>query len=476
MGVKNRLISFLILIALAAPCQAAAPKYVFLFIGDGLGASQRQFSEYYLQEVTKNPKAKLRMNQLAVAGLNTTHAADTLVTDSAAAATALATGQKTNKGMLSISPEGRPLTTLMEAVVPLGFARGIVTTTRVTHATPAAFFAHNPSRNHENEIARDLVDSDLDFIAGGGIRHFIPQDFPGDTKDALGRPILSKRRDKAHLINELKAKGYNTFVGKAGAKAFAAQNFTRVSRVFAAFSHSNLPFEIERQYQSPDLPSLAEMTRAGIAVLEQDPDGFFLMVEGGRIDHACHANDPAATLHDVLALDRAVAEAWDFYTAHPNETLILVVGDHETGGLGMGLDVQGYHLNLAALIPVRTAMVGSRRKSGTHDVPALFHRLETQYGLANITPEESSALKKALKQASAPRDTQSKPGKYFYDPVALTASRLLSRRANIGWTATVHTATMVPLSAQGVGSQAFSGFKDNTQIARTLAKVLGVNL
>ena len=476
---KTPLVPLLILIfiSISQGTQAAPPKYVFYFIGDGLGASQRQFSEYYLRETTQNPRAKLVMNQFEVAGLNTTHAADTLVTDSAAAATALATGHKTNKGMLAISPEGTPLTTLLEAVAPLGMARGIITTTRITHATPAAFFAHNASRNHENEIAQDLLNSDLDFIAGGGIRHFIPRDTPKNQKDAAGKPIKSKRRDKKDIIAQFKARNYASFIGSSGARAFATQDFSQISKAIALFTHSNLPFDIERQYQSPELPPLAKMTRAGIGVLEQDPQGFFLMVEGGRIDHACHANDPAAALHDVLALDRAVAVAWEFYKAHPKETLILVVGDHETGGLGMGLDIQGYRLNLKALEPVRMVMVGRGRLRGpgtyAQNAPAVFHRLETQYGLANLTPMESQALTRAMETAD---NTEPPPGRYPYDPVSLTAARLLSRRANIGWTATVHTATMVPLSAQGVGSHEFSGFKDNTQIATTLARVLGVNL
>ncbi len=468
-------IILLLLFALSGPTWARPPKYVFYFIGDGMGASQRQFSEFFLRETDKNPGAVLTMNTFEVAGLTATYAANTLITDSAAAATALATGVKTNKGYVGVSPRGKALITLTEAARDKGLATGIITTTRLTHATPASFTAHNLSRSNENDIAMDLFNCNVDFMAGGGIRHFLPKDHLPRETDITHRPIKGRRKDGVNLVQAFMDKGYAAFVGKKGAAAFKTTDFTRVPRAFIALTQGHLPFEIDRQNAFPQAPSLADLTRAGIQSLSLDPDGFFVMVEGGRIDHACHINDPVGTIHDVLALDRAVAQALEFARAHPDDTLILVVGDHETGGLGLGMDTLGYRLNMAALVPARISVNGNlsrgpQKYKGHRN--AFLELIQSQYGLSQLTPGESNRLNTAMDLADAGKTS----GYYQYDPVALATARLLSERANIHWTCTIHTATMIPLSATGVGANEFSGFKDNTQIARTLARVMGLGL
>ncbi|GAB6147200.1 hypothetical protein JCM12294_46450 [Desulfocicer niacini] len=346
----------LALLFIALPALAAQPKYVFYFIGDGLGASQRQFSEFYLQEETKDPSRKLLMNTFNVVGMNTTYAADTLITDSAAAGTALASGIKTNKGIIGKDVSGNDVKTLIEAAVDRGIATGIITTTRLTHATPAVFVAHNISRNNENEIADEFVTSRVDFLAGGGIRHFIPQNRVEEKADAVGMTIKSKRKDDKDLVQAFEKQGYQTFIGMKGAKQFNQADFASVDKVFAAFTYTHLPYEIERANQYKEVPSLAMMTQAGIKVLSKDTDGFFLMVEGGRIDHAAHANDPTGVIHDVLAFDHAIQEAYNFYLNHKEETLILVVGDHETGGMGLGMDSMGYKLDLSTLMTTKVSV------------------------------------------------------------------------------------------------------------------------
>ena len=469
------LIYVIILLASLAPSAGAAPKYVFYFIGDGMGASQRQFSEFFLREASGDPHATLAMNRLTVAGLTSTHAADTLVTDSAAAATALATGQKTNKGFIAKDPQGKDLTTLIEAAEARGLATGVITTTRITHATPAAFLAHNLSRDNENDIALDIVNGQVEFLAGGGIRNFLPQGTQLDAKDVTGRGLKSRRDDSRDLLAEMKSQGYATFIGAAGAKALPQTDFTKITRALILPTMANLPYDIERQDRFPDCPSLADLVEDGIDVLSQDPDGFFVMVEGGRIDHACHANDPVAAIHGVLALDRAIEQALAFADKHPDDTLIVVVGDHETGGMGLGMDTHGYQLNLQALVSAKASICASFLR-GPHkykgDAAAFFARLEQGYGMDHLTEGERAQLTKSMADA----DAGLKTGYYGYDPVAVTAARLLSERANIFWTTTIHTATMVPLSAQGPGALAFSGFKDNTRIAITLAEVMGLDL
>jgi len=473
--IKRLLSVVLLLLFVTAPAMAVQPKYVFYFIGDGLGASQRQFSEFFLREITKDNTRRLLMNTLDVAGINTTYCADTLITDSAAAGTALASGVKTNKGVIGKDINGNDVKTLTEAARDIGMKTGIITTTRLTHATPAAFAAHNITRSNENDIAEDFLNSNVDFLAGGGIRHFIPQSVKIENKDAVGKTIKSKRKDDKNLIKGFEAKGYTTFIGMKGSRDFHAANFSGKGKVFAAFTYTHLPYEIERMNQYPQLPSLAAMTKAGVDMLAKGKKGFFLMVEGGRIDHAAHANDPTGVIYDTLAFDDAIGVAFDFYKKHRNETLIVVVGDHETGGMGLGMDSMGYKLNMGALTATRVSVgdslaYGAGQYKG--DRPGYTSYLEREFGLVNLNENETTRLEKAMASADAGETA----GYYKVNPAALAAAHLLSQRANISWTTTIHTATMIPMSAAGVGAAKFGGYKDNTQIAKTMAKMLGVTL
>jgi alkaline phosphatase len=472
---KNIIGAILVVLFMASPALADRPKYVFYFIGDGLGASQRQFSEFFLKDKNQDPSMKLLMNTFEVAGINSTYAADTLITDSAAAGTALASGVKTNGGVIGKTPDGQDVKTLIEAAETGGMATGLITTTRLTHATPAAFAAHNISRSNENEIAEDYVDSGVDFLAGGGIRHFIPKSMVEKNADAVGKTIKSKRKDSRNLIHEFEGKGYRTYVGMEGAEKFGRTDFSSVDKVFAAFTHTHLPYEIDRIHRYSHLPSLAQMTHAGIDVLSRDPDGFFLVVEGGRIDHAAHANDPTGVIYDTLALDYAIKAAYQFFLDHKDETLIVVVGDHETGGMGLGMDSMGYKLDLTCLMDTKvsvddTLSDGDGQYKG--DRAAYYRFLETNFGLKNLTKDEKTRLEKAMSDADAGKTA----GYNKMNPAALMAAHILSQRANIHWTATIHTATMIPMSATGAAADRFSGYKDNTEIAQAMASLMGFSL
>lgn len=473
--IKSILAVSLVLLFMAAPALAGQPKYVFYFIGDGLGAAQRQFSEFFLQDQLKNPKSQLVMNTFEVAGINTTYCADTLITDSAAAATALASGVKTNKGVIGKDVNGNNVKTLTEEARDHGMKTGLITTTRLTHATPAAFAAHNVFRDNENEIADDFLNSGVDFFAGGGIRHFIPASMTIENADALGKTIKSKRKDEKDLLKGFEDKGYATFIGMKGAKAFRSADFSKQGKVFAAFTYTHMPYEVERMNQYKDVPSIAEMTKAGIDVLEQGDKGFFLMVEGGRIDHAAHANDPTGLIWDTIAFDDAIKTAYEFFQNHKDQTLIVVVGDHETGGMGLGMDSMGYKLNMAALDDVHVSVEdtlndGEGQYKG--DKTAYLNYLSKNFGLSNLSDSEAASLNKAMVSADA-GDTL---GYYKLNPAALTAAHILSTRANINWTTTIHTATMIPMSATGAYAGRFGGYKDNTQIAKAMAQTLGFTL
>ncbi|RKD22411.1 alkaline phosphatase [Caminicella sporogenes DSM 14501] len=450
-----------------------APKYVFYFIGDGLGAAQRQIAEYFLQEKTGDKSAKLLINQLPVAGINTTYSASSLVTDSAAAGTALATGHKTNNGIISKLPDGTDIKTLVEAAEEKGMATGIATTTRLTHATPAVFASHNESRSNENEIAVDFLDSNVEFFAGGGARHFLPQGWVDDMPSMNG----SKRKDNRNLLKEFADKGYKIFYGKEQSDKFRNYKPKGQEKVLATFTLSHLPYEIDRIHDTNNqVPSLAEITKKGIEVLSKYPNGFFFMIEGGRIDHACHTNDAVGAIHDILAFDAAVKEAYKFYKEHPDETLIVVVGDHETGGMGLGFS-KNYYLKLNELLDVKASVGDVLAKKYNGDRDAYFKYIAENFGLDNLTEKEKAEIIKAMDLVDKKAEYDvAKYGPSYYNPVAVATTHVISKRANIEWTTFAHSGTSIPMSAVGVGSEKFTGFKDNTEIARTLASIMGVEL
>lgn len=442
---------------------ADSPKYVFYLIGDGLGASQRQAAEYFLQQKTGDKNAKLVMNQLPVAGINTTHSADSLVTDSAAAGTALAAGFKTNNGVISMLPDGTPVKTLVEAAEEKGMATGIITTTRLTHATAAVFASHNMNRNAENEIAYDYLDSGVEFFAGGGYRHFVPQNWQWGS---------SKRKDNINVAQEFYKLGYNVFLTENDTDKFRSYKPESKEKVFAAFTYSHMPYEIDRD--NSKVPSISEIAAKGIDVLSKYPKGFFMMVEGGRIDHACHANDPVGTIYDTLAFDVVVSKAYEFYKAHPEDTLIIAAGDHETGGYGLGFG-KNYFLKMDELFDVKVSTADVLQDIYKGDRAQYYNYIAANLGLDNLTPAEKASIEKAMNIV----DTGSgdSAGEYGgYNPVAIAVTHILSERANMYWTTYAHSATAIPLSAVGVGAENMGGYKDNTEICKSVASVMNFDM
>lgn len=447
------------LIMSAAAHASDTPKYVFYMIGDGMSSAQRQISEYYAQEQKNDPNYHLVVNSLPVSGIITTQSSSSLVTDSAAAGTALATGVKTDNGVIALTPDGKNLKTLLEGAQKQGKATGLITSTRLTHATPATFVAKNMNRNAENEIANDYVNSNVDFLAGGGSRNF-------STGDG------SKRTDNRNLVTEFQDNGYTTFIGKSSTKSFLEYKAQSGDQVLALFTKSHLPYAIDRV--EGQTPSLSQMTVKGIDLLSKDKDGFFLMVEGGRIDHAAHANDVAGVIGDTIAFDKAVQDAVAFYHKHPKETLIVVVGDHETGGMGLGMGKQ-YFLNLDLVANFKESIDDKLENVYQGDRQAFYQHIEDKFALNDLTADEKVNIEAAMDFVdSGKKDTAKAWG--GYDPVAMAVAHVTSKRVGVYWTSYAHTATQLPVSAVGVDSAKFGGFGDNTDVAKKLAKVMDVTI
>lgn len=289
-----------------------APRNVILLIGDGMG-----IAHITAARITKGgPSSRLAIDGLPVAGLVTTYCANALITDSAAAATAIATGTKANYGVVGLAPDGSRAKSILEAAQEIGKSTGLVTTTSITDATPACFASHVENRGQQQEIAAQLIAAKVDVLCGGGLGYFTPKGKDG-----------SWREDDRDLTAEAVLGGYKLSVNEADLKS------TTGPKILGLFAQGNL------STQSPE-PPLSELADKAIQTLSRNRHGFFLMVEGGQIDIYSHHNDFDGMVRQLLEFDRVVAEALDFARRDGN-TLVIVTADHETGGLTLLKDDKG---------------------------------------------------------------------------------------------------------------------------------------
>jgi alkaline phosphatase len=306
-------------------------KNVILLVGDGMGQSAITAARW--EKAGKNlgtyATTRLSMDSMEHSCTVLTYAADSFITDSSSAGTAFACGEKTDNGVVCQDQtavfrvsNGRNLTSILELAGKSGRATGLVSTTRITHATPAVFYAHINDRDNETVIAEQLLESKVNVAYGGAAAYFVPK----GSKDPFGKS--SKRTDSRDLTAEAQSLGYKVIYNTTGMSSLAPSD----RKVIGLFNSSHMAYEFERAGTTE--PSLSEMTESSIRILSQDKDGFFLMVEGGRIDHAGHARLSGAEIQDTLEFDDAVKVALDY--AKRTDTLVLVTADHETGGLSLG--------------------------------------------------------------------------------------------------------------------------------------------
>ena len=423
------------------------PENVILLIPDGFGPASVTMARDYLR--WRDGTTELPYDSLHV-GSARTFSSDSRITDSAAGGTALATGVKTYNGAISVDTSKRPVGTLLEGAEQRGMATGLVVTSRLTHATPAVFSAHVPDRDQENEIALQQLNQNIEVLLGGGKRHFLPE----SASD-------SERNDERNLLNEADQDGYQVVETTEGLSQ--AGN----DPLLGLFSDGHMAYEIDRP---SDQPSLAQMTDAAIDVLSDREDGYFLMVEGSRIDHAGHGNDAAAHLHDILAFNDAVETALD--AAHESNTLVLVVSDHETGGLTLGRNRDGEGIyqwhpdELADVEASSAAIADSIRAIRQSDAgPATIkQRIEDTVARLTGVSDPTNERVQRLKNVEGPY------------AVGEAVSPIVNHEALVGWTSHAHTAVDVGLYAYGPGANRFVGNHDNTTVARLLADLMDVNL
>lgn len=462
----KRVFYSLIALLLTGMVYAQQAKYVFYFIGDGMGVNQVNGTEMYLAEQEgRIGVTPLLFTTFPVASVATTFSTTNSVTDSSAAGTALATGAKTYNGAIGMDDQKNVLQTVAEKAKKAGKRVGVTTSVSVDHATPAAFYAHQPNRSMYYEIALDLPKAGFDFYAGGGFLK------PHTTFDKKKAPSIFP------IIEEA---GYTVARGldEYQEKATAAKKMVLIQKEGAR--PDCLPYAIDRK--EGDL-TLAQITESAISFLTKEKNkGFFLMVEGGKIDWACHGNDPATAFEEVIDMDNAIKVAYEFYKKHPKETLIVVTADHETGGLGLGTDK--YELALKALTYQKqsqdelsraiTDLRKMRKAINWNEVKELLAEKMGFWKELPLTWEQEKMLRDEYEESFVKKHVVFEESLYARtEPLAVAAKRVMSQIAMVGWTSPNHTAGYVPVYAIGAGSQLFMGKMDNTEIPQRIAKAAG---
>lgn len=468
---RNRLsiILLMFLFALTLSAQGKA-KYVFYFIGDGMGVNQVNAAETYLGALQGRIGIQpLCFPSFPYSAFVNTQSATNGVTDSAAGGTALACGQKTKNGTLGMLKD---LTTSVSSIADRarnsGAAVGITTSVAIDHATPAAFYAHVKERHEQYTIGKQLVESANDFYAGSDFT------IPTDPEYPNGNTLYEEANYKGFTI----ARGYADYQVKA---ANAKKMILLQSEEASKADRYSIPYALDRK--DGDL-TLTDITRAGIDFLmkkQGEKNGFFMMIEGGKIDWACHAND-LAFIPELIDMDNAVKVAYDFYKQHPDETLIIVTADHETGGIVLSRGL--YEINLAAVGNQRITIEKlGKELHKMHDVKGdklLWDDVKTflaeNFGFwdkISLTDEQTQRLVSSFKKIM---DGTSKDQRTLYqndDELAVTVRNIMSECAQVGWHVTSHSNGYVPCFAIGAGAEQIHGRIDNTEIPKIVAKAAG---
>ncbi len=451
-------------IALAA--SAAEPKYIFYYIGDGMGMGPVVAAEMYNRQVRQSA-TPLTMFQFPVAGMCLTYSASSPVTDSAAAGTALSTGHKTSNGMLGMTPDTVAVTSMARVLKDDGYGIGIVTTVAADDATPGAFFANVPKRGMYRDIILQGARSGYEFIAGAGLRAEL---------DKKGKPT--------GLIEEIEREGVKVVRGRDGISEIA--DAQRVMLIGEPGSNpSNVSFTIDSVEGALTLPIITE---ACMAHLERvSPDRFFMMVEGGNIDHSLHANDAATTIKEIINFDQALALAFDFYRRHPEETLIVVTADHDTGGFATGNNYKGYFANFANIDCQRVSkeefenycrgILRSRRTYTWDDMKEYLSENLGFYTAIPISEKQDAALREKFNATFELRNSPDQKTLYkTFNGFAAEVFKIMADVSGFGFTSTHHTGNPVPVFAVGVGAERFVNLNNNIEIPVKILDIAGKKL
>lgn len=441
-------------------------KYVFYMIGDGMGINEVVGAELYNKGTGLGPE-EINFLDFPVRGFVTTHSANALVTDSAAGGTALASGVKTYNNAIGVDADKNPVSVLGEWVAASGKGVGVITSVGVNHATPASFYAHSEDRNLYEDIILQYIDSKVDFAAGGGIL----------TQRGSGN-------DAAYFEQKAKDAGIQVYHGE--------QEWSKMSKsdkrvlCLSGKKEGELPYAINRK---EDDTKLADFVSAGISYLESKyaKKGFFMMVEGGRIDNAGHGDDGATCFQEINDFAAAIDVVLAFYEKHPDETLIVVTADHETGGLMLGAGRYEMHPDRlkgqdmsADMLTRLFAMTYNKDNVPTWEDAQNFLREHLGlWGEVEVDRRTEMELKATYDRSYGKKDAEEERVVNMYSSNSMLVQQAigyLNQTAGYGWSYGSHSGSPVGLYVKGEAAEAFLPARDNTDIAPIIAKVAGYDM
>ncbi|MDE6757369.1 MAG: alkaline phosphatase [Muribaculaceae bacterium] len=457
---RNLISAILLLVAVSLSAQQA--KYIFYFIGDGMGPGQVMMADTYKRKALGD-SLPLTMMLLPVHSLQTTYSASSPVTDSAAAGTALATGVKTKNSMLGMNADSVAVTSIARHLHDNGYGVALMTNSAADDATPGAFYAHVTNRGQHYEIGRQAAESGFELITGAALR--------GLEKD--GRAT--------DLADYIASQGVELLTDP---EAVAASDSRRIILTpKSSLWNWDMGYYVDN---NEGQMTVDEMTVTAIKHLSRHtPDNFFMMVECGSIDHASHANDGGAVVKEVLAFDKAIETALDFYRSHPDETLIVITADHETGGMTVGNNHTGYSARPEYLVPQKISkeifsqycddLMNAEKKP---DWAEMKEYLSENLGLFSVIPmseRRENRLKDVFNATFVDGQARRQETLYSnFNQFAVEVFEMLNEKAGIGWTSLAHTGNFVPLFAIGAGAELFTGLNDNTDVPMKILKAAGV--
>jgi len=432
------------------------PKYIFFFLADGAGATHLEIARQYRQYIHEEGMVIVdKIMKDGSVGVMTTHAANSLSTDSAAAATAMAGGCKAKIGALGVCADGVTPVSAMEIARRRGMKLGLVTNSTIYDASPAAFVCHVPNRKDYPAIIQRYLEMAPDILLGGGQDQFL-------TRGQTG----GRRNDDKDPIADFTKLGYQSVSNLTELKRASSD------KVLGLFALTEMSFEIDRDKQTE--PSVYDLTQAAIRLLV-GPRGFFAFIESENIDRASHASDIASVIHDFREFDRAVGLAYEFYRKHPRETLIIVASDHESGGLGMTLALRD-----------TSSSKGSNQVAGTRDDFEKLQRIDISLQKAASqlgTHVNDDAVNKLMAEhfpgfTLAPEfrqkifNNQIISRTIFAEPVANALGMMVANNTQIYWQNSAHSNHPVLVAALGVGAERFKGYYDNADFGKKLKALL----
>lgn len=410
-------------------------RNLVFMVSDGMGPTSLTLTRSFKQLTQGLPADDILALDKHILGTSRTRSSSSLVTDSAAGATAFSCGAKSYNGAISVLPDHSPCGTVLEAASLAGYKTGLVVTTRITDATPACFASHVNLRQYEDQIAEQEIGEHplgrvVDLIMGGGRCHFLPNSTEG-----------SCRADDRDLVAIAQDKGFSYIDDRKGFDALSDGTQAKLP-LLGLFAEKDIPFEIDRRTQNDVYPSLDEMARSALQILSEatkdSEQGFFLMIEGSRIDHAGHGNDPAAQVNEVLAYDKAFATVVEFLEQDSTPGVLVGTSDHETGGLAVARQLHTTYPEYLWL----PGVLANASHSSEFAEKELQDYLKDGHGKSAQEGYTRELLKKALGvedpsqgeiDALLDPDNEIPPSYVFAD--------IISRRAQVGWSTHGHSGT-----------------------------------